>query len=70
MDAFFGIVAILLLVAMFAVVAVLFIGILSMGQRGKVFSPKFSNKMMRLRVIVQAFAVVMIGILVLGLLMR
>ncbi len=55
-DPFF----ILILIAVAAVVVVLAIGIGGFGKGGK-FNQKYSNKMMRLRIVAQLIAVVMIA---------
>ena len=58
-----GIVApIVIGVALAAVVGILLFGVVSMAIGGK-FDQKWSNKLMRLRVIAQAFALLLLGIL-------
>ncbi|WP_425046609.1 twin transmembrane helix small protein [Primorskyibacter sp. S87] len=58
-----NIVFILMIVAMLAVVVVLMIGVGGFAQGGK-FNAKYGNKMMRLRIIMQAIAVVLIVLFV------
>ncbi len=65
MDMAFGAISILLLVAMIATALVLFFGVFTMGRRGRLFSPRFSNILMRWRVGLQGVAVLLIGILAL-----
>ncbi|HBS49607.1 MAG TPA: twin transmembrane helix small protein [Rhodobacteraceae bacterium] len=58
-----GIVEILVYVAIFATVAALVIGIGGFGAGGK-FNTKHGNRMMRLRILFQAIAVILILLLV------
>jgi ABC-type dipeptide/oligopeptide/nickel transport system permease subunit len=58
-----GIVEILVYVAIFATVAALVIGIGGFGAGGK-FNAKHGNRMMRLRILFQAIAVILILLLV------
>lgn len=65
MQAFSEVVFILLVISMVATLGVLFVGVYSMGRTGKVFSPRFSNKLMWLRVISQAVTVALLALFLL-----
>lgn len=54
---------VLLLIAMIAVVGALIFGLIAMAKGGE-FNRKYGNKMMRWRVAIQAFAVILIVIFV------
>lgn len=56
---------VLLLIAMIAVVGVLVFGLIAMAKGGE-FNEKYGNRMMRWRVALQAFAVVLIVIFVIA----
>lgn len=56
---------VLLLIAMIAVVGILIFGLIAMAKGGD-FNAKYGNKMMRWRVAVQAFAVILIVIFVIA----
>ena len=49
-----------MIVAMVAVVGVLFLGIFAMARGGK-FNERYGNKLMRLRVVIQLVAVLILG---------
>ena len=53
----------LLLIAVIATAIVLFFGIVSMASNRK-FSPLFRNKMMRLRVVLQAIVIILFVIMI------
>jgi hypothetical protein len=54
-----NILAVLLALVLFAVVAILLFGIIAMARGGE-FNRKYGNKMMRWRVAIQALAVVLV----------
>ena len=56
---------VLLLITMIAVVCVLIFGLIAMAKGGE-FNEKYGNRMMRWRVAIQAFAVVLIVIFVIA----
>jgi ABC-type dipeptide/oligopeptide/nickel transport system permease component len=56
---------VLLLITMIAVVGVLIFGLIAMAKGGE-FNEKYGNRMMRWRVAIQAFAVVLIVIFVIA----
>lgn len=60
-----NILLVLLLIAMIAVVGVLVFGLIAMAKGGE-FNEKYGNRMMRWRVALQAFAVVLIVIFVIA----
>ncbi len=64
METLARIVPYLLYVAMFGTVAVLFVGVISMARGGK-FHDKYSNKLMRMRVGLQALAIALLALLLL-----
>jgi hypothetical protein len=55
-----------MVVLLVAVVAVLLVGVFSMA-RGGAFNAKYSNKLMRARVALQALAILLLGIIWLAL---
>jgi hypothetical protein len=57
---------VLMVVLLVAVVAVLLVGVFSMA-RGGAFNAKYSNKLMRARVALQALAILLLGIIWLAL---
>jgi hypothetical protein len=59
-----NLIAILMLVAMLATVAVLFVGVAGF-LRGGTFNERYGNKLMRARVSLQLVAVVLLGLLLL-----
>ncbi len=63
MSTFLAMVPMLLLVAVIATALVLFAGIISMASNRK-FSPSFRNKMMRLRVVLQAIVLLLFVIMI------
>jgi hypothetical protein len=63
MSFFLSIVPILLLLAVIATAIVLFVGIFSMASDRK-FSPSFRNKMMRVRVLLQAIVILLFVIMI------
>jgi len=63
MSTFLNLVPTLLLIAVIATAVVLFAGIISMASDKK-FSPRFRNKMMRARVILQGIVVVLFLIMI------
>lgn len=65
MENLFGIITVLLIVAMIATALVLFFGVFSMGRSGKFFSPRLSNRLMRMRVIIQGVAIALLGVMAL-----
>lgn len=70
MENLFGVVTVLLIIAMIVTAIVLFFGVFSMGRSGKFFSPRLSNKLMRMRVIFQGIALVLLGFMALVAFMR
>ena len=64
MDLFVAAAPILLAVAMAVVVIVMFMGLYTMGRGGSRGS-RLSNKMMRLRVIIQGLALAILGVVIL-----
>ena len=60
-----NVIAILLAIALAAVVLVLIVGVIGMA-RGSAFNEKYGNKMMRLRVGLQALAVILVVLFVLA----
>ncbi len=60
-----NVLAILLAIALAAVVIVLIVGVIGMARGGE-FNEKYGNKMMRLRVGLQALAVVLVVLFVLA----
>lgn len=64
METLARIVPYLLYVAMFGTVAVLFVGVILMARGGK-FHDKYSNKLMRMRVGLQALAIALLALLLL-----
>jgi hypothetical protein len=60
-----NVIAILLAIALVAVVLVLIVGVIGMA-RGSAFNEKYGNKMMRLRVGLQALAVILVVLFVLA----
>ncbi len=50
----------IMIIAMVAVVGVLFLGIFSMAIGGK-FNERYGNKLMRLRILIQLLAVLLLG---------
>lgn len=56
-----GILNFAIIAALVAVVAALFLGLLSMAKGGD-FNARYGNKLMRLRVIIQGAAVALIGL--------
>jgi len=60
-----NVIAILLAIALAAVVLVLIVGVVGMA-RGSAFNEKYGNKMMRLRVGLQALAVILVVLFVLA----
>jgi len=58
-----GIVVILLFVAMIATVAVLVVGVTAMARGGE-FNRRYSNKLMRARIVLQAIALLLFAIIV------
>ncbi|MDP6257766.1 MAG: twin transmembrane helix small protein [Rhodospirillales bacterium] len=63
MSTFLGMVPTLLLIAVIATAIVLFAGIISMANDKK-YSPRFRNKMMRVRVILQGIVIVLFLIMI------
>ena len=63
MSFFLSIVPMLLLLAVIATAIVLFAGIFSMASGSK-FSPRFRNKMMRIRVVLQAIVILLFVIMI------
>ena len=63
MSSFLSIVPMLLLLAVIATAIVLFAGIISMASERK-FSPRFRNKMMRVRVVLQAIVILLFVIMI------
>jgi len=60
-----NVIAILLAIALAAVMLVLIVGVIGMA-RGSAFNEKYGNKMMRLRVGLQALAVILVVLFVLA----
>jgi Hypoxia induced protein conserved region len=60
------IVPVVMVVLLFAVVAVLLVGVFAMA-RGGAFNAKYGNKLMRARVVLQAVAILAMGIVWLAL---
>jgi Hypoxia induced protein conserved region len=60
------IVPVVMVVLLFAVVAVLLVGVFAMA-RGGAFNAKYGNKLMRARVVLQALAILAMGIVWLAL---
>jgi len=60
-----NVIAILLAIALAAVVLVLIVGVVGMA-RGSAFNEKYGNKMMRLRVGLQALALILVVLFVLA----
>ena len=60
-----NVIAILLAIALAAVVLVLIVGVIGMA-RGSAFNEKYGNKMMRLRVGLQALALILVVLFVLA----
>ena len=65
MESFSQVIFVLLIISMVATLGVLFVGVYSMGRSGKIFSPRFSNKLMRLRVISQAITIALLALFLL-----
>jgi hypothetical protein len=63
MSTFLNVVPMLLLIAVIATAIVLFVGIFSMASKRK-FSPLFRNKMMRLRIVLQAIVIILFVIMI------
>jgi hypothetical protein len=66
MELLLPILTILALSAMVIVVLTLFMGLFSMS-RGGAFNARYGNKLMRYRVLFQAVAIALVGMLALGL---
>ena len=62
MDSFYNIAFYFLLIILFAVAVILFTGIFMMAKGGSA-NTKYSNKMMRARVILQGVAIVVLGLI-------
>ena len=59
-----GFIAVLLVIAMIGTLGVLLVGVISMARGGE-FNQRNSNKLMRWRIVMQAVALVLFGILML-----